>query len=152
MDVAVMSVDSFTVASDRALVPTVADRIRGILSTYGIEADVALELEICLVEALNNSIEHGYAGDTGQVIEIRTTVETHSLIIEVRDRGKGLERTHLEAIVDLAPDPDDIDAIPERGRGLAIIKKVMNEVSYTQRGGVNTLRMSVRLPGRPSSR
>lgn len=89
-------------------------------------ADLRLESEriedaiLAVGEAAGNAIEHAYRGRSGS-IRVRASVSGRRLIVEVRDRG----RWRLEGD-------------PERGRGLGIMRALVDDVSIeSSRGGTN---------------
>ena len=82
-------------------------------------------------------MEHGVPCDDGQ-IHLAATVEHGSFMFSVRDCG---EFEHAAA---LAPDP-----VAERGRGLAFINLLMDDVRLEAHPGRTVLRLAKRLPGTP---
>jgi serine/threonine-protein kinase RsbW len=144
-----------TVAIDSRLedVARVGALVRVFCEGVGLSHAESADIELCIVEAANNSIVHGYSRAAGQRVEVFAHHEGDLLWFEVRDHGKPMdprqiERTHLER-------PDlkerDLDSIPERGRGLAIIKAVMNQVQYHSNADVNRLIMTKRMQGAPKA-
>ena len=112
--------------------------IRGYCSDKNISKDVCDEIEICIVEALNNIIEHSYGKIDSHEIKIELIFEDFFLQIKITDQGKSrknLERAKLNI------DPLRIQTLPERGMGLFIIEKLMNKVSYESQNGSNTFSM-----------
>jgi serine/threonine-protein kinase RsbW len=135
----------FEIRSDLTLVPELCDRVRALLGDHQVEDIDAIQVEICLVEAVNNAIEHGYRCDPSNVVEVHAELEGAGLRLEVRDRGPGFDPLRLEQALSRRPEFSEISRLSERGRGLAIIKEVMDEVSYLRTEGVNVLRMSKQL-------
>jgi serine/threonine-protein kinase RsbW len=133
---------TFEIQSDLTLVPGLCERMRALLTEHQVDDSDAIQVEICLVEAVNNAIEHGYRCDPANFVEVRAEVEGAGLRLEVRDRGQGFDPLRLEQALSRQPEFDEIAMLSERGRGLAIIKEVMDEVSYLRTDGVNVLRMS----------
>lgn len=89
------------------------------------------------VEAFNNAVIHAYEGHAAGPIEVAMSVDPRVLQVEVRDAG----RTFVPEEV---PEPD-LDALPEGGLGLFIIRSFMDEVRYERRGLQNVLMMRKRL-------
>lgn len=89
-----------------------------------------------LVELAGNVVEHADDG-TGLTCEIRVTAEDGGLAAQLQDRGSA-------AVVDLAeramPDP-----LAERGRGLAMVQRLVDDLAYERDGGVNRWRIERRL-------
>ena len=104
----------------------------------------ASDIELCVVEAVNNCIEHAYEKEKGHEIEVRFKLRQDRLVIDVYDTGKSmdmkrLDQTNLSA---LEMDPDQIETIAEQGRGLAIIKEIMDVVDYETKDGKNCLSLT----------
>lgn len=94
-------------------------------------------------EAFNNAAIHSYRGGTGDV-EVEVDVGSAHITIRLRDWGPSFE-------LDEIPAPD-LEALPESGLGLFIIRSFMDEVHYRP-GSPNVLSMTKHLDpaGRPTS-
>lgn len=92
-------------------------------------------LNMVLTEALVNAIKHANATDPDKEVEICITVSDKELMIRVYDNGKGFD-------LDLLPGgggcPDPLD---EKGRGIYIIRSLMDSVVYKRINGGNVLEM-----------
>jgi serine/threonine-protein kinase RsbW len=99
------------------------------------------EIELCVVEAVNNCIEHAYGKEGGHTVEIHFSLHPNSLVIAICDTGKAMDPVFVEqadaALLDMYH--DDLHQIAEEGRGLAIMKGIMNRVTYKTEGGKNCL-------------
>lgn len=73
-------------------------------------------------EAFNNAALHCYKHAAGN-LEIDIDVAVDGIAIELRDRGAGFD-------INQVPEPD-LDALPERGLGIFIMRAMMDEVEYT---------------------
>ncbi len=132
------------ITSDPRFVRLAAGATRGTCGMVGVPGDRIDTIELCLVEALNNSIQHAYEGRSDEPIEIEIVAIAHEISIEVRDRGRSLPPGTLEDAALPSPDGPDraLADIPESGMGLAIIKSTTDAVSYRCRAeGGGTLRM-----------
>jgi serine/threonine-protein kinase RsbW len=90
-------------------------------------------------EAFNNAALHSYEAESGDV-EILVEVASDRITIEIRDNGASFDPA-------LVPKPD-LDALPESGLGLYIIRSFMDEVEYRP-GSPNILSMTKRLAPPP---
>jgi anti-sigma regulatory factor (Ser/Thr protein kinase) len=99
------------------------------------------QIELCVVEAVNNSIEHAYGNEKGSEVEVTFTLHADKLVVDVCDTGKPMEKGLMEQrdISLLEIDPDDLDNIAEEGRGIPIMKKIMDTVTYGTEDGKNCL-------------
>lgn len=91
---------------------------------------VLMRCTLALVEAVNNAIFHAHREDTEEWINIIITFRDNAVEMQVYDNGPGFEM----ALVDEPP----VDSI--NGRGLFLIRSMMDEVSYI-RGKKNVLKM-----------
>jgi len=90
-------------------------------------------------EAFNNTAIHSYDGKPGDVV-IEVDAGFEAITIRLIDHGKSFE-------IDEVPQPD-LDALPESGLGLYIIRSFMDEVKYVP-GSPNVLSMTKYVdPGR----
>jgi anti-sigma regulatory factor (Ser/Thr protein kinase) len=97
-----------------------------------------------VVEAVNNCIEHAYEKEKGHEIEVLFRLYQDRLVIVICDMGKSMEQNCLAQAgrSALETDPDHIDTIAEQGRGLAIIKEIMDVVDYETKDGKNCLSLT----------
>jgi len=114
-----------------------------------VSQDDRYTMEIALAEALTNIVEHGYAGVTQPHPIMVTFFEWRDevLVMELRDQGRPIPPGALDAAgpETFAYDPTELDALPEGGMGLALIKLAFDRVDYRSRDGVNLLRLQKRL-------
>ena len=137
---------TFHVVSELDAVPGVIGEITAFCNELGIGGEELMMIELCLAEAVNNAIEHAYRLEAGHAVEIVVGLRASDdlLSIDVRDCGRAMPTDRLIAeLKDL--DPTDIDALPERGMGLAILRRAMDALSYASDGGVNTLTLTKRV-------
>lgn len=134
-----------TVPSEMARVPAAAASLRAECLARGIDPAHATTVELCVTEALNNAIEHAYAGASDKSVEVSMQIEAGLLTIEVRDSGRSIPSGKLDGAEILDPDPDDLLSLRERGMGLAILKSAMDTVTYRTEKGVNTLTLAKRV-------
>ena len=84
-------------------------------------------------EAFNNIAIHGYRGQTPGTVEIEVAATAEQLSVELRDYGTSYDP-------DAAPAPD-LEALPESGLGVFIMKSFMDRVEYTP-GAPNVLKLT----------
>tara|TARA_R110000868_G_scaffold5134_6_gene31721 strand:+ start:1876 stop:2307 length:432 start_codon:yes stop_codon:yes gene_type:complete len=100
------------------------------------------EIELCVVEGVNNAIEHAYEERSDGVVSVDVTLAADFIEIAISDRGKTAPDnllTRSPAPVD--PDPADILSLPEGGFGFPILKSCMDDLWYDSINGINTLTM-----------
>jgi serine/threonine-protein kinase RsbW len=94
--------------------------------------------ETALVELAGNVVEHADDGQ-GVTCTIRLTAEGSSLEALLQDTGRAAD---VELTERLMPDP-----LAERGRGLALIQRLVDDLDYERDGSVNRWHMARRLQG-----
>jgi serine/threonine-protein kinase RsbW len=109
----------------------------------GFSEQSAFEVELCVVEAINNAIEHAYRERPGNEVQVRLEITPQALSVKVADTGSALPARTLPARA--APDHGAI--LSDGGRGLFIIQSMMDQVGYESVGGRNVLSMTRKLPG-----
>lgn len=108
-------------------VPLVRHRLRSWLETNVPELDpgVRQDLELAWSEACTNVIRHAY-GPGDAIFTARAAVEPEGVLLEVRDSGRWREPRGRHG-----------------GRGLSIIRQVVNELRIERSGTGTTVRMQV---------
>lgn len=84
-------------------------------------------------EAFNNAAIHSYRGDKPGDVVVEVDVAITHITIRLLDYGNSFD-------INQVPAPD-LDALPESGLGLFIIRSFMDEVTY-QAGSPNVLSMT----------
>ena len=100
-------------------------------------------MEVCVVEAINNSIVHAYQGDPAHGVELEVNLLPNQLIVDVWDSGTSADaaKMHADHSCALQVHSDRVEDISESGRGLAIIQEVMDSFEYTPGTERNRFRM-----------
>ena len=111
-----------------AISPTVEPLIR-VIETWRCSEGNEFAVELGLREALNNAVIHGNGTDPNKLVEVRCRIERGKGVwLIVKDQGKGFDPNAV-------PDPlaaENLQA--EYGRGIRLMKLMMDEVSF-QHGG-----------------
>jgi serine/threonine-protein kinase RsbW len=87
-------------------------------------------------EAFNNIAIHGYRGRAPGLVHIELAASTDGLSIELTDYGTSFDPRTLP--------PPDLEALPESGLGVFIIRSFMDDVQYTP-GPPNVLKLTKRV-------
>ena len=101
---------------------------------FGFEADHCYQVKLAMSEAVANAIQHGSASPEDPIhISARASRDSRdSLVFEVRDTG-------------VYQAPEEPPEMSERGRGLALVGLVMDEVELAPGEGGSVLRFVKRL-------
>lgn len=113
-----------TLPSRLDLLVVVERVIDGIADLMGFEQDEKDEVVIAVTEAGTNAIQHGHAHDTNKVVEMAFTLGRDEIVVDVYDAGRGFQPEVLED----PTAPENI--LKERGRGIFIMRSVMDEVTF----------------------
>jgi len=126
--------DDLTIVAVRALPRTVSARfaadlehleevlalVRAVSQAY--EPRLAYALELAMSEIVTNVIQHAYGGAGGE-LRVEFRVETNHLQIDLYDDGIPFDLSKVPAA--------DVGPTSERGRGVAIVRQLVDEVSHT---------------------
>lgn len=107
---------------------------------HGNRENLANQLNVVLTEAMVNAIRHANAGDPDKQVDIRITISDNELLVQVFDQGQGFD---LNSIPD--PDFDEEELLETGGRGVYIMRALMDTVHYRKIPGGNVLEMRKRL-------
>lgn len=100
-------------------------------------ASFSMQLNLVLEEALSNIIFYAYQQGSSHTIQVDFVALDKSLEVTITDSGKAFDPTAKE-------DPDINLPAQERpigGLGIFLIKKIMDELSYTRKQEYNILKM-----------
>lgn len=121
-----------------SLIGNIAEEVARALENYaGDREALAYHLNVVLTEAMANAIDHSNPSSKEQTVRVCIFIEADDLCVRVYDQGEGFD-------LGLVPEPDP-EQLLERGRGLFLIRQLMDEVSYTRVNGENVLEMHKRL-------
>ncbi len=106
--------------------------VRGIGEELNLPNEQVGQIELMLVEAVNNVIEHAYEYEAGNDVRVRVECEPAEQIrMIVSDRGHRIPdeqiNTHIESNDVLLPEPE---TLPEGGWGLGLIRILADSLHY----------------------
>ncbi len=116
--------------------------IRGLGAHLALSEIDTYYLELCVVEAINNAIQHAYSSEEGHVVSLSISYTPSEITARISDTGK---RMTLYTPDHPDFDPNEIASVPDHGMGLYIIHSMMDEVTYQTSGNINTLTLRKRL-------
>lgn len=115
------------------------DVARTIKRFNGDREKLAYNINVVLTEAMANAILHANKEEPNGDVHVRISVIDRLLTIQVFDQGQGFDICSL-------PSPD-FDGCRESGRGIYIIKSLMDSISYHKSEDGYVLEMSKLLTG-----
>jgi len=130
------------IASDlKHIKPTVGSIIDFLKSKQTEESDI-FDIRLCLEEALINAIKYGNRFDENLNVSVDVSHDGNKLIIAIEDKGPGFDYQSL-------PDPrEEENLLKGRGRGVFLIKHLMDEMRFNKKG--NRITMIKYLKGKRS--
>jgi PAS domain S-box-containing protein len=117
--------------ADTAQLRPVRARLRRWLDGCGLSTPLAQDALVAAGEAVANAIEHGHRDNPGQEIRLRATVTANLLRLTVADTGRWL--------------PPGSEPAPYRGKGLSLMRAMMDNVSIDTSAAGTTVTMDVRI-------
>jgi len=116
------------------LVEPVADYLTTLVDRiWSLAVDHRLSLSVALREALVNGIKHGNHNDPAKLVRITAEISSSEATFTVEDEGGGYKVDDITS----PKDPDNL--LKSSGRGVLLIKAIMNEARYNVRGNQLTM-------------
>ena len=125
--------------SRASAISSCADQLMRFIRCFMEKGDTAKEaeeeIEIAIYEALANAVIHGNHENQEKQVHVACRCSTDGeVLISVRDEGEGFDNRAV-------PDPTEAQRLLlTHGRGLHLMKAVMDEVSFEENGTVVRMR------------
>lgn len=120
-------------------------RLTAGLAHQGLPSDKAGDVKIALAEAINNVVEHAYAGIEPARIQVSCRLDQDRLYIVISDTGHPMPGYRppdgLPASIET-----DVQDLPEGGFGWYLIYQLTSEIRYERRNGCNLLSLRFDIP------
>ena len=114
--------------NDDHLLKEVSNNLVRALKEKNIDEDIVFDVHVAFEEALRNAMIHGNKLDPAKKVTVEIELGEKSVTICVEDEGFGFDPGAL-------PDPTlDENLLKEGGRGVYLIKHLMDEVKYESGG------------------
>lgn len=125
------------IPSEISQVRKVSSKVEKAIALIGTDEPKLFDIRLCLEEAVRNAIVHGNKCNKKLKVMVSYSLDGDKFIMEVADEGAGFDYNKV-------PDPTSGENLTKNsGRGVYLIKKLMDEVSFSGHG--NTIRMVKRL-------
>ncbi|MEE8574079.1 MAG: ATP-binding protein [Thermodesulfobacteriota bacterium] len=116
------------IASESHLLQEISKELIEALKEDGVDEDIIFDIHIGFEEALRNAMIHGNKLSPEKMVKIETEITGNMVIMCVEDEGEGFDPENL-------PDPTlDENLLKESGRGVYLIRHLMDEVVYENGG------------------
>jgi serine/threonine-protein kinase RsbW len=132
----------FSLPSALSYIAGAAAHLTEMLVRFGIVTIDEINIKIALVEALTNAMEHGNDFDPKKFVKVEARFSESKVEIKITDEGKGFK--HRKLANPTAPE----NLYKPRGRGIYMMRRLMDEVHFNRKG--NSVRMiKYRRPFKP---
>ena len=118
-------------------IATLANFIETLGEELSLSAEITMNINLALEEAVANIIMYAYPPQEVQEILLKVSANANQLIFLLTDKGLSFDPTQVED-VDLTLSIEDR---PIGGLGVFLIRSIMNEVSYQRLDNENRLIM-----------
>ena len=133
------------IESDVANVASVGMCVSRLGESFGFAPQHCFELELAIVEAVTNSVEHAYEEQRGLVrIRLAWDEAQSELTIAIEDQGQPIPDQWLPKSGRYRFQEEG--GFEEGGRGLFLMNQLTDELEISSDGGTNRVRMVKRLP------
>ena len=114
--------------------------LRHISDRLHMDDGIMYRVLVSCTEAVNNAIVHGNKSDPNKKVIIRCRVEKKTITIYVSDEGKGFDSENLQ-------DPrEEKNLMKESGRGIFLMRSLMDQVKFKHLKSGSVVEMKVKLP------
>ena len=121
-----------------SLIGRIGEDIARELERYsGDRETLAYQLNLVLTEAMVNAIKHAGPREPEKQVRIVITICVDDLTIKVYDDGQGFDINSIP--------PPNFDELEDRGRGIFLIRSLMDSVCYRKNCRENILEMKKKL-------
>jgi len=122
-----------TIASDFNFVELAEIVSTNLAKLVGFDDDTTMWIGMAVREAVINAIKHGNRQDQRKHVDLRFSINSDTMAVQVMDRGEGFDFTDL-------PNPlDPENLLKPSGRGIFYIRTFMDKVEFSARPGGGTV-------------
>lgn len=115
----------------------ISDLVVQAANQAGLDDRAVYAVQLAMDEACTNIIEHAYGGEGKGNIECCLDVQHGELKIVLKDHGRPFDPEKVRTPQKNVP----LEELEPRGLGIFFMKKMMDEVKFEFKPGVNTLTM-----------
>jgi serine/threonine-protein kinase RsbW len=102
--------------------------IEGIAREQKLDDEITMALQVAVIEAGTNAIQHGNVFAETKAVKFDFRVQNGGIEVQVDDYGKGFDPSKVED-----PTSDETHLLSPHGRGLFLMRSLMDEVTFEER-------------------
>jgi anti-sigma regulatory factor (Ser/Thr protein kinase) len=134
-----VAAEHLEIPPDLGALPEVSERVEHFAAYVALPPSTLFALQLCVEEALSNTIRHGGLPPDARVrLALRT--EPGALVAEITDPGPAFDPLQAPP----PRTPSGLDDAGIGGQGIALMRRFCPEIAYARVGGSN--RLSFRFP------
>lgn len=127
------------IPSDVQYIERVVEIVRRECEVAGMASrQLTFNVPVALTEALSNAILRGNHEHPGKQVHVRASLDADRLVLEVSDEGQGFD---IDACTNDPTTPENVAR--EDGRGLFLMRKLMDSVERLNGGSRNVVRLTL---------
>ena len=124
---------TLAIPADAERISGATDAVIACLATLNVAEEKCMAIALAVQEALANAVVHGCGNDPSKTVHCELSCDERGrILIVIADPGPGFDSS-------APPHPNTQDDFRDHGRGVILIRQLMDEVSF-ERGG-STIRM-----------
>ena len=116
--------DRIIIPSSLAYLREVDDFVEEKLNEQEIDPSLVSDIAISVTEVVTNAISHGNKNDLHKKVSVTLQINKKQVRVKIEDQGTGFDPEHL------ANPLADENLLREAGRGVFIVKSLMDEVKF----------------------
>jgi anti-sigma regulatory factor (Ser/Thr protein kinase) len=114
-----------------------AEEVRAELARLGIEQQTIYAIDLALEELVGNTIRYGYDDENAHEIAVRVEVDGERVVVTIADDGRPFDPTGAPE----PPRPTTLADAPVGGRGIAMVRALIEDVRYRRVDRHNVLEL-----------
>lgn len=118
MEATLSRVLELRIPADTRYISLVRRGVRSLAESMGFERDEVADVEVAVSEAVTNSVTHGSPDRDIAAVLVTCRASGDYLVVEVEDDSQ---------VESLPPCPESCDPTEERGRGVLMMRRLMDE-------------------------
>jgi serine/threonine-protein kinase RsbW len=134
----------FVFTGNLEALPPARDAIMDFVHEHCGDEQQEIDILVALQEALANAMKHGCENDAGKSVHCTVDVTPTAFEFVIQDPGSGFDTASMSDV------SEDGTNLTQHGRGIMMIRSLMDEISYRNRGSQLRMKKLRKLPAIPA--